>query len=384
MLDRFWIGDMMTLKYNELTGFINAEQPAPVSEVAVIIVGFRNSGDIAACLHALSRATSGPAFDVFICENGGSDAFHRLISDLLDEEGPCRRREPVGIAMDLAAGRFTQVERLGFRTGAPNVWVGCAGDNLGYAGGINAWLFPLGRIDGWRGIWILNPDTEPTELALAALFERAESGRKAMVGCTILDSDESEHIRFRGGLHWQKIAARDVAIGLGERLDVSYDVAPVEQAMDSPSGASMYVTRWCIEAIGPMDESYFLFYEDLDWGIRAKHLGLGYARDSIVIHKRGTTTGSARNAAAIPKLSVYLQHRNGIRFVRRHFPWTLPLRVAMSLFHAVRFLKRQAPRNSWAVIQGVSAGLRGETGRPSWHRENLASVAGAPSEFRPR
>ncbi|MCP3390678.1 glycosyltransferase family 2 protein [Bradyrhizobium sp. CCGB12] len=373
----------MALICGKSTDFMKTGGGAVISEVAVIIVGFRNSADIAACLHALSRVTSGPAFDVFICENGGTDAFHRLMADLLDEEGPCCRREPSGVSIDLAAGRFTWVERLGFREGAPNVWIGCASDNLGYAGGINAWLSQLSRMDGWRGIWILNPDTEPTELALAALYERAESGRKAMVGCTILDSDESEHVRFRGGLQWQKMAARDVAIGLGERLDVSYDIAAVERAMDSPSGASMYVTRWCIEAIGPMDESYFLFYEDLDWGIRAKHLGLGYARDSIVVHKRGTTTGSARSAAAIPKLSVYLQHRNGIRFVRRHFPWTLPLRVLMSLFHAARFLRRQAPRNCWAVLQGVLAGLRGETGRPSWHREGLASAAGVPSELGP-
>ncbi|MBR0906449.1 glycosyltransferase family 2 protein [Bradyrhizobium liaoningense] len=354
-----------------------------VSEVAIIIVGFRNSADIGACLQALSRLSPRPAFDVFICENGGTDAFDRLISDLLDADGPCWRRGPSGTPMDLAGGRFARIERLGLRSGAPDVWIGCARDNLGYAGGINAWLSQLSRVEGWRGIWVLNPDTEPTESALAALYERAESGRKAMVGCTILDSDESEHVRFRGGLHWQKMAARDVAIGLGERLDISYDIAAVERAMDSPSGASMYVTRWCIEAIGPMDESYFLFYEDLDWGIRAKHLGLGYAHDSVVVHKRGTTTGSARSAAAIPKLSVYLQHRNGIRFVRTHFPWTLPLRVLMSLFQAARFLRRQAPRNCWAVLQGVLAGLRGETGRPSWHRDGLAGAAGVPSELRP-
>jgi GT2 family glycosyltransferase len=243
-------------------------------------------------------------------------------------------------------------------------------------------LLPLSRIGGWRGIWILNPDTEPAEFALAALFERAESGRKAMVGSTILDSDELEHVRIRGGLHWQKIVARDVAIGLGERLDASHNVSAVEEVMDCPSGASMYVTRWCIETIGPMDESYFLFYEDLDWGIRAKHLGLGYASESIVIHRRGTTTGSAGNAATIPKLPVYLQHRNGIHFVRRHFPWALPVRVAMSLLYAVRFLIRQSPNNCLAVIQGLLAGLKGEMGRPKWHLEQVASATRALSDNR--
>jgi GT2 family glycosyltransferase len=130
----------------------------------------------------------------------------------------------------------------------------------------------------------------------------------------------------------------------------------------------MFVTRGCVEKIGMMDESYFLFFEDLDWGMRAKVVGLGYAAASVVAHKRGTTTGSAREPASIPRLSVYLEHRNGIHFVRRHFPRTLPLRVGVSLLYAMRFLIRRAPRSALATIEGIAAGLRGEVGRPKWHR----------------
>ncbi len=189
-----------------------------------------------------------------------------------------------------------------------------------------------------------------------------------MVGSTILDGDGSRCVRFRGGVHWQKFTARSVAIGLGERFDASHDVRVIEAAMDSPSGASMYVTRACVEKIGPMDERYFLFFEDLDWGVRAKQMGLGYASGSVVAHKRGTTTGSAKSPAEMPRLVVYLEHRNGIHFVRRHFPWALPLRIAMSLLYSVRFLMRRAPRNSLAAIHGVLAGLKGEVGQPDWHR----------------
>ncbi|MDF0494645.1 glycosyltransferase family 2 protein [Bradyrhizobium yuanmingense] len=334
-----------------------------VSEVAVLIVGYRNSQDVVDCLRALSRATTSPAFDIFICENGGRDAYHHLVSALVSEEGPCRRGQSYGTGID-GNSRFTDVQRLSLRARSSTVWVGCAFDNLGYAGGINAWLRPLSAIPTWRAIWILNPDTQPTASALAALHERAQSGQKAMVGSTILDSLDADHVRFRGGISWQRLAARDVAIGLGELLDVSCNIVAVEGAMDSPSGASMYVTRWCIERIGLMDESYFLFYEDMDWGLRARHLGLGYAVDSIVVHKRGTTTGSARASSAIPVLSVYLQHRNGVRFVRRHFPWSLPLRVAVSLMYAFRFLLQGAPNNSRAAVAGLVAGLKGEMGRP--------------------
>ena len=64
---------------------------------------------------------------------------------------------------------------------------GCGSDapprTLGYAGGINAWLAPLLELGGWKGAWILNPDTTPEAHALAALVMRAETatcaGRRA-------------------------------------------------------------------------------------------------------------------------------------------------------------------------------------------------------------
>jgi GT2 family glycosyltransferase len=340
-----------------------------LADVAIVIVGFRNDDDIVGCLKALSNALPAPTFDVFICENGGRRSYDRLLDELLGADGPC-------LAVDADHGPesatgccFLDVRHLKLRKRAScNVWIGCAPSNLGYAGGINSWLRPLLQVDGWKGVWILNPDTEPDAGAIAALVEHAEAHGKGMVGSTILDGDGSKSVRFRGGVHWQKFATRSVAIGLGDRFDEPGDLRSIETAMDSPSGASMYVTRDCITKIGVMDERYFLFFEDIDWGVRAKKFGLGYASASVVTHKRGTTTGSARNASEMPRLTVYLEHRNGIHFVRTHYPWALPLRIGASILYSVRFLLRMAPRNSVAVMHGLLAGLRGEVGQPEWHR----------------
>ncbi|WP_218578738.1 glycosyltransferase family 2 protein [Vineibacter terrae] len=339
-----------------------------IADVAVLIVGFRNPADILNCLTGLSKAAIAPGFDVFICENGGQTAYERLARDLIDR-GLCVAANDEPGPFDIGTSRLTDIEQLQLTARPSRVWIGCAAENLGYAGGINAWLAPLLKLSGWRGVWILNPDTKPEAHALTALVERAEAGGKGMVGSTIVDEDRPEHVRFRGGLRWQRLAPRSVPIGLGDHLGAPHDLLSIEDAMDSPSGASMYVTRACVEAIGLMDERYFLFFEDLDWGMRAKRFGLGYASASIVSHGRGTTTGSARTAAAIPKLTVYLQHRNGVHFVRRFFPWGLPARIAVSLLYAVRFLIRRAPGNFIAVIKGVLAGLKGEVGRPGWHRQ---------------
>lgn len=344
-----------------------------VSESAVLIVGFRNSSDICNCLTALSKASTESQFDIFLCENGGVAAYHGLIRDLTGVGGPCEPDD----GSDENARRlgFSEVERFRLQGRSSRVWIGCASENLGYAGGINAWLLPLLQTSGWKGVWILNPDAEPSPDALKELIARAAVGNKAMVGSTILEEGESEVIRFRGGLRWERLSARSVAIGLGDQLGGSYDLSTIEASMDSPSGASMYVTRACIEIIGLPDASYFLFFEDLDWGIKAKPLGLGYAAASIVAHKRGTTTGSASKAGPPSRLSIYLQHRNAIHFVRRHFPWTVPLRVLVSLLYALRFLLRGTPQSSAAVLEGILSGLKGEIGRPAWYRDQLSVAA---------
>ncbi|MCW2283323.1 GT2 family glycosyltransferase [Rhodoblastus acidophilus] len=333
-----------------------------IADTVVVIVGYNNCEDILQCLAALSRAATAPRFDVFICENGGRAAYERLVESLIDAE-LCR----ASVKVD-SAPPFVAAQRMALRGRSTTLLIGCANDNLGYAGGVNAWLRPLMRQEGWKGVWILNPDAEPAPDALGALVARAETGGKSMVGSTILENGDGERVRFRGGLQWRRLSARSVAIGLGERLDAPIDLAAIEQAMESPSGASMYVTRRCIEQIGLMDDSYFLFFEDLDWGARAKKLGLGYAPTSVVAHKRGTTTGSAGRSAALSRLAVYLQHRNAIHFARRHHPWSVPARIALSALFALRFLLHRAPGASAATLAGLAAGLRGETGAPAWSR----------------
>jgi GT2 family glycosyltransferase len=340
-----------------------------VNDVAVLIVGYHNPIDVMECLVKLSGALSRPSFDVHICENGGVSSYRKLLDALAQNPaGPRLIAEDVG-ECEFDELRFTEVRRFRFPDRDTTVWVGCAADNLGYAGGLNAWIRPLLSVPGWKGVWILNPDTLPEDGALASLVERAETGGKGMVGSTIVDADTPERIRLRGGLHWQWWAARGISVGLYHRTTGADDVSEVEARLDCLSGASMYVTRSCLEKIGLMDERYFLFFEDFDWGIRAKPGGLGYASKSIVVHKRGTTTGSAKDRTTIPKLSVYLQQRNGIHFVRSHFPLSLPIRIVVSCLYALRFLLSGAPSNFVAALEGTIAGLRGEVGKPSWHTE---------------
>ena len=149
---------------------------------------------------------------------------------------------------------------------------------------------------------------------------------------------------FTRGLRWNPIAGRVEAIDRGADLAFDPDPAQIESRLTAPSGASMYVTRDLIETIGLMDERYFLYAEDLEWGERAQRLGmLGYAHRSRVPHKHGTTIGGSGGRAARSKLSVYLSARNTVLYVRHRHPIWLPWTVAMQTAWSCLYFVAGAP-----------------------------------------
>jgi N-acetylglucosaminyl-diphospho-decaprenol L-rhamnosyltransferase len=336
----------------------------------ILIVAYRNSADIVACLTALRAARPTPAFEIFLCENGGSEAYRDLVAALTAENGPCLATglQEEELETPLLATRL--LLRLKGRADAPLVHVGEAKENLGYAGGVNAWLRPLMAVPGWPAAWILNPDTEPAPDALSELSVYAVKWGKGMVGSRLVPTAQSDSVHSRG-LRWSKSRAIACSVDLRAPGDIEPDPKGVDSRLDSPSGASMYVTRRCIEQIGLMDEDYFLFFEDLEWGLRAKRLfGVGYAHRSVVVHAGGTTIGSSINDSRQSALSVYLEHRNCVLFVQKNFPRWLLWTVVLRLVRLGVKGRVYPPGNLTAAICGIVAGVRGRVGRPNGDVQN--------------
>ena len=332
-------------------------------EVPIVIVGFGHSEDIAECLTAVGAQRRCPKFEVFICENGGAAAFDVLIEALSGEGGPCEGGvEPV----EPASNEFVRARRLRLAGERIPVTIGQASDNLGFAGGTNAWIRPLLAEPGWTAVWILNPDTSPEPDALAELVDYARKRGKGMVGSRLISPGRSEFVSSRG-LKWNKLSTRLTGVDMNAPVLPDPDPEDVERRMDSPTGPSMYVTRDCIERIGLMDESFFLYWEEVDWAVRAKAAcGVGYAHKSVVPHISGSTTGAARKRAQRSVVAVYLGNRNKLHFVREHHPSWFAWTVFVSFLRTGEFLAVGSTRNFAAAIKGLIAGLRGEKGRPAF------------------
>ena len=218
---------------------------------------------------------------------------------------------------------------------------------------------------GWTPVWILNPDTWPEPDALADFVAYSRKRGKGMVGSRLVIPGRSDIAASRG-LKINKLTARLIGLDIPAPVSPEPDPEDIERRMDSPTGPSMYVTRECVERIGLMDESFFLYWEEVDWAIRAKAAcGIGYAHRSLVPHAMGTTTGSAWQSRQTIGLFSLSQPPNpsftssaGITRAGLPGPSSCPSSGAANS------LRPDRHANFVAAIKGLIAGLRGEKGRP--------------------
>ena len=336
--------------------------------IAVAIVSYGKVEDVRRCLAALAEAAPAPEFDVFVCENAGTEAFAALCTDLTAQSGVCQEISDFESEPEIAPSeRLLEIKALSFRKRPTRVWIARAAHNLGYAGAINALIARLPSSSTWDGVWILNPDTCPDPRALAELVDRAADGNFGMVGSTIVDINDVDRVVCRGGLHLHVSTGRGIAIGCNTSRNNAEEVAAVEARMDCVSGASLFVKMEVIRRLGPMDERFFLYMEDVDWGVRAKTIGvkLGWAENSIVRHVGGSTLGTSSYKGNVRSwISIYLMNRNRLTFTRKIYPNLFFLTAAVSILHALRYLTTGNWTDTKTAFAGWIAGVRGEIGPP--------------------
>ena len=87
--------------------------------------------------------------------------------------------------------------------------------------------------------------------------------------------------------------------------------------MDFATGCCMYISRAAIESIGFFDEKYFLYYEDVDYSVRAKQAGFGVFYDPSV-HIWHKNAASSDKPGSL--LHRYYQTRNRLYFGFKYAP----------------------------------------------------------------
>ena len=321
--------------------------------VCVVLVNWRGWRDTLECLESLFR-TTGVDFQVLVCDNDSGDGSldhvrawaEGRLDVAVDPAHPLRGHsfppipKPVRYAV---LGRDEAERGGGEEADAPLVLVQ-TGANLGFAGGCNVGIrFALSR-GAHRYVGLLNNDTVVDPHALRGLVDAAEADPRAgMIGSTLLFYDDPQTVQALG------LAAYNDWLALPRHVRTPEGVAAL-QGGGAPAahayvvGASMLVPRAFLEDVGLLNEDHFLFFEELDWAVRARgRWGLAHAGESRVFHKEGASNGGNSSGSGKSLLADYHFMKNRIVVTRRHFPSRLPS-VYLALGVAV---VRRALRGEW-------------------------------------
>ena len=108
-----------------------------------------------------------------------------------------------------------------------------------------------------------------------------------------------------------------------------------------------------------MEESYFLYAEEVDWCLRARQAGwrLLYSPGSLIWHKGGQSLGYSSPA------HDYYSLRSMLMLIRRFYPGLLPVVLAYSVFRSMLpKVVRMEPARFMAGVRAYRDFFRGETG----------------------
>jgi GT2 family glycosyltransferase len=306
--------------------------------VAAVVVSHDGLAYTRACLASL-RASTGVRLHVIVVDNAS------------------REEERRALAAEYA--------------GAPDVEVLQLDENRHFAGGVNAGA-ARGIALGAGFLMILNNDTELAPDCLSLLVAAATREHDAgIVGPALLDVREP-----------------DRALSLGERysawsLAVPRTLLRVRDAGDGTPyrvggvmGSALLVTRECFLRVGPYREDLLVYYEEVDFCLRARRIGY---RPLIVPRAVVRHDGMRGFASGLTPYAARLKTRNQLLVLRSHggpLDWAafLPVYAALVATSSLLYAARGRGDVVRALWRGVAEGVRGRrAGRGTGGRSGMGA-----------
>ncbi len=256
--------------------------------LAIVVVAYNVRADLERCLRSLAAHPASLPTTIAVVDNASSD------------------------------GTFETLRRHW-----PDVQALPAGDNLGFARANNLGI----RATASELVLLLNPDTtvEAGQLDRLIAGLRADPDAAA-AGPRLIDGDGRVELSFGPPLSpWGEFRQR--RLGKAYERGEPWAVAEVERRTAEPgarawvSGACLLAWRADLEAVGLLDERYFMYTEDVDLcaSFRARGRRVLYVPAATVRHLRGRSAGTAPTATELRRRESHLA------FYRKHHPAWAPL-----------------------------------------------------------
>ncbi len=216
--------------------------------------------------------------------------------------------------------------------------------NVGFAGGNNRGI-EWALADGADWILLLNNDTEVAPTFFAKIAQSLSDSQAKLISPLIF-----YHPDYADGQDDVIWSAGDVEIGRtlltrpqykNEHLSANL---PAVLTVDFLTACALFVHRSVFAEIGQLDETFFMYGEDVDFCQRARLAGfeLACATTAQVWHKVARSSGGGN-----PQQRIW-QTEHQARFYRRYASrWQMPLLFSFTLLRSLRLATRDSWQGEW-------------------------------------
>jgi GT2 family glycosyltransferase len=199
---------------------------------------------------------------------------------------------------DSQDGSYEKLARAARAMGG-RVTVLASDKNGGFGYGVNVGVrFGLASRSPADYFYLLNSDAFPDPSAIGELLHVLErEPRAGIAGSYIYGLDGLPHqtaFRFPSPISELERALRlGIASKILSRWRVALPIPETDREVDWVAGASMMIRRQVFADVGGFDETFFLYFEETDFCLRAKQAGwtTHYVRGSAVAHIGSVSTG---------------------------------------------------------------------------------------------
>lgn len=299
-------------------------------KVSIIILHLNDQSALRACLRSCQSIQYGN-YEIIVIENGSS-----VPLDLDELKG--------------LSGHVSQIIKSPVNVGYAK------GNNLGIRTALD---------HGSDYVMLLNDDTEVAPNFLAVLVRVGnENDYVGALGPCIYYFDEPKRVWFAGArLDYHTCQVADAQYGR-----VKQEGQPTVFASDWLTGCCMLMKKQAIDMVGLLDERFFIYWEDVDWGLRLHASGLRnvVVPSANIWHKISVTMGGADS----PR-KVYHKTRSHLLLAHLRAPRSLPILLKGLLRDIAWLLVKSSDRERFRKVHAYLAAMKdyahGRTGRgPEW------------------
>jgi GT2 family glycosyltransferase len=247
--------------------------------LSIIVVSFNARADLERCLESLHAAPPSHRHEIIVVDNQSSDG----------SADAARRWPDVTVVENASNVGFAAANNVGIRHSRGDLLLLLNSDTI----------VPAGAIDR----------------LIAALESRPDA---AVVGPRLVDASGRAELSFGSMIsplnEWRQKRLRT-------QPDTVERLTRTPRDVDWVSGACLLVRRADAEAVGLLDERYFMYTEDVDFcaAIRARGRRVLFTPDVEIVHLRG------RSAAAAPSATSAAYRRSQVAFYEKHHPRWAPV-----------------------------------------------------------